>query len=72
MQSLWLSELHMREEKSLGKAVATVFDLSPSFPALMPASCFVLLVSNGFYSGLSPGGLYCVVYEEILVMVQSG
>lgn len=61
MPFLWQSELHMREEKSLGKAVATVFDLSLYFPALMPAYCFVLSVSPVLYFGLS-FGVYIVVF----------
>lgn len=36
VQFLWQSALRMREEKSLGKAVAIVFGLSLYFPALMP------------------------------------
>ena len=32
---LWQNELHMREEKSLEKAVAIAFGLSPYFLALM-------------------------------------
>ena len=35
MRFLWQNELHTREEKSLEKAVAIVFDLSPYFLALM-------------------------------------
>jgi hypothetical protein len=36
VQFQWQSELPMREEKSLEKAVAIVFDLNLYFPALMP------------------------------------
>jgi hypothetical protein len=36
VQLQWQSELLMREEKSLEKAVVTVFDLSLYFHALMP------------------------------------
>lgn len=35
VQFPWQNELHMREEKSLEKAVAIAFDLSPYFLALM-------------------------------------